>query len=99
MKRTLLEDSTKGYLVNDTIIIKYTIELVVSSGVCSAVRGVRREGMVGLGGGLGELGRKVCHFTVRPPVVGQAQEQKGTLFVTGSPSPRTLSHTRWPPPP
>ena len=33
VKRTLLEDPTKGYLVNDTIIIKYTIELVVSTGV------------------------------------------------------------------
>lgn len=32
VKRTILEDPTKGYLLNDTIIIKYTIELVVSTG-------------------------------------------------------------------
>lgn len=32
VKRSTLEDLTKGYLVNDTIVIKYTIELVVSSG-------------------------------------------------------------------
>ncbi|KAG1652421.1 hypothetical protein FOA52_009183, partial [Chlamydomonas sp. UWO 241] len=32
VKRTILEDPSKGYLMNDTIIIKYTIELVVSSG-------------------------------------------------------------------
>ena len=32
VKRTLLEDPTKGFLLNDTIIIKYTIELVVSTG-------------------------------------------------------------------
>ena len=28
----MLEDPTKGFLANDTIIIKYTIELVVSTG-------------------------------------------------------------------
>lgn len=32
VKRTILEDPTKGFLANDTIIIKYTIELVVSTG-------------------------------------------------------------------
>lgn len=32
VKRSILEDPSRGYLVNDTIIIKYTIELVVSSG-------------------------------------------------------------------
>ena len=32
VKRSILEDPTKGYLVNDTIVIKYTIELVVSTG-------------------------------------------------------------------
>jgi speckle-type POZ protein len=32
VKRSILEDPARGYLMNDTIIIKYTIELVVSSG-------------------------------------------------------------------
>ncbi|GFR41947.1 hypothetical protein Agub_g2741, partial [Astrephomene gubernaculifera] len=32
VKRSLLEDPGKGYLVNDALVIKYTIELVVSSG-------------------------------------------------------------------
>ncbi|GLC40320.1 hypothetical protein PLESTB_001597800 [Pleodorina starrii] len=32
VKRSLLEDPTKGYLLNDTVLIRYTIELVVSSG-------------------------------------------------------------------
>ena len=32
MQRNILEDPSRGYLENDTIIIKYTIELVVSSG-------------------------------------------------------------------
>ncbi|KAG2439943.1 hypothetical protein HXX76_004062 [Chlamydomonas incerta] len=32
VKRSLLEDPSKGYLANDTLVIKYTIELVVSSG-------------------------------------------------------------------
>lgn len=32
VKRTVLESPESGYLLNDTIIIRYTIELVVSSG-------------------------------------------------------------------
>ena len=32
MKRSVLENLNNGYLVNDTIVIKYTIELVVSTG-------------------------------------------------------------------
>ena len=32
VKRSVLENPSSGYLVADTIIIKYTIELVVSSG-------------------------------------------------------------------
>eukprot|EP00882_Tetradesmus_deserticola_P005054 GHRQ01005325.1.p1 GENE.GHRQ01005325.1~~GHRQ01005325.1.p1 ORF type:complete len:483 (+),score=208.75 GHRQ01005325.1:131-1579(+) len=32
VKRNILEDPARGFLANDTIIIKYTIELVVSSG-------------------------------------------------------------------
>ena len=32
VKRSVLENPNSGYLVADTIIIKYTIELVVSSG-------------------------------------------------------------------
>ncbi|GBF94017.1 hypothetical protein Rsub_07285 [Raphidocelis subcapitata] len=32
VKRSILEDPARGYLMNDTIVIKYTIELVVSSG-------------------------------------------------------------------
>ncbi|KAG2495355.1 hypothetical protein HYH03_006624 [Edaphochlamys debaryana] len=32
VKRSLLEDPSKGYLANDTLVIRYTIELVVSSG-------------------------------------------------------------------
>jgi hypothetical protein len=32
VKRSILEDASRGYLHNDTVIIKYTIELVVSSG-------------------------------------------------------------------
>lgn len=32
VKRSILEDPARGFLLNDTIIIKYTIELVVSSG-------------------------------------------------------------------
>eukprot|EP00878_Enallax_costatus_P013058 GHUV01013644.1.p1 GENE.GHUV01013644.1~~GHUV01013644.1.p1 ORF type:complete len:476 (+),score=203.40 GHUV01013644.1:518-1945(+) len=32
VKRNILEDPARGFLMNDTIIIKYTIELVVSSG-------------------------------------------------------------------
>jgi hypothetical protein len=31
-QRNILEDPARGFLANDTIIIKYTIELVVSSG-------------------------------------------------------------------
>lgn len=32
LQRNILEDPTRGYLKDDTIIIKYTIELVVSTG-------------------------------------------------------------------
>lgn len=32
LQRNILEDPARGFLANDTIIIKYTIELVVSSG-------------------------------------------------------------------
>ncbi len=32
VKRNILEDPSRGFLLNDTIVIKYTIELVVSSG-------------------------------------------------------------------
>ena len=32
VKRSVLEANNNGYLVNDTIVIRYTIELVVSSG-------------------------------------------------------------------
>jgi hypothetical protein len=32
VKRSVLENPENGYLLNDTIIIRYTIELVVSSG-------------------------------------------------------------------
>lgn len=32
LQRNILEDPARGYLQNDTIIIKYTIELVVSTG-------------------------------------------------------------------
>lgn len=32
VKRSVLESVNNGYLVNDTIVIKYTIELVVSTG-------------------------------------------------------------------
>lgn len=32
VKRNMLENPNNGYLVDDTIIIRYTIELVVSSG-------------------------------------------------------------------
>ena len=32
VKRSVLENLNNGYLVNDTIVIKYTIELVVSTG-------------------------------------------------------------------
>ena len=32
VKRNVLENQQNGYLVDDTIIIRYTIELVVSSG-------------------------------------------------------------------
>jgi speckle-type POZ protein len=32
VQRNILEDPARGYLANDTIIIKYTIELVVSTG-------------------------------------------------------------------
>ena len=32
VKRTVLENPSYGYLVNDTIVIRYTIELVISSG-------------------------------------------------------------------
>ena len=32
VKRSVLENPANGYLVNDTIIIRYTIELVVSTG-------------------------------------------------------------------
>eukprot|EP00879_Flechtneria_rotunda_P011184 GHRR01011682.1.p1 GENE.GHRR01011682.1~~GHRR01011682.1.p1 ORF type:complete len:514 (+),score=178.06 GHRR01011682.1:92-1633(+) len=32
VKRNILEDPARGFLVNDTIVIKYTIELVVSTG-------------------------------------------------------------------
>ncbi|KXZ44695.1 hypothetical protein GPECTOR_63g23 [Gonium pectorale] len=32
VKRSLLEDPSKGYLQNDALVIRYTIELVVSSG-------------------------------------------------------------------
>ena len=37
VKRSILEDPSRGYLVNDTVIIKYTIELVVSTGACMRV--------------------------------------------------------------
>ncbi|GMH40661.1 hypothetical protein BSKO_08565 [Bryopsis sp. KO-2023] len=32
VKRSILEDPSKGYLVNDTIVIKYSIDLVVTQG-------------------------------------------------------------------
>lgn len=32
LQRNILEDPARGYLKDDTIIIKYTIELVVSTG-------------------------------------------------------------------
>eukprot|EP00210_Caulerpa_lentillifera_P008622 g8226.t1 len=32
IKRSILEDPAKGYLVNDTLVIKYSIELVVTNG-------------------------------------------------------------------
>lgn len=32
VKRSILEDANRGFLLNDTIVIKYTIELVVSTG-------------------------------------------------------------------
>ena len=32
VKRNILEDNHRGFLLNDTIVIKYTIELVVSTG-------------------------------------------------------------------
>ena len=32
VKRSMLENPANGYMVNDTIIIRYTIELVVSTG-------------------------------------------------------------------
>lgn len=32
IKRAILEDPAKGYLVNDTLVIKYSIELVVTNG-------------------------------------------------------------------
>lgn len=32
VKRSVLENLNNGYLVNDTIVIRYTIELVVSTG-------------------------------------------------------------------
>ena len=32
VKRSVLENPANGYMVNDTIIIRYTIELVVSTG-------------------------------------------------------------------
>lgn len=32
VKRSILEDAARGFLANDTLVIKYTIELVVSSG-------------------------------------------------------------------
>jgi speckle-type POZ protein len=38
VKRAVLEDPARGFLVNDTIIIKYTIELVVSTGTWLVVR-------------------------------------------------------------
>ena len=32
MKRSVLENPQNGFMANDTIVIRYTIELVVSSG-------------------------------------------------------------------
>ncbi len=39
VKRSVLEDLTRGFLVNDTIIIRYTIELVVTQGECNGSSG------------------------------------------------------------
>ena len=44
VKRTVLENPNNGYLVNDTIVIRYTIELVVSSG--GALSGSRTSAAV-----------------------------------------------------
>ncbi|KAG2454710.1 hypothetical protein HYH02_000547 [Chlamydomonas schloesseri] len=57
VKRSLLEDPSKGYLANDTLVIKYTIELVVSSG-----------GALMRGGGGGRGGVELIR--VPPPSLG-----------------------------
>ncbi|PNW84405.1 hypothetical protein CHLRE_03g144284v5 [Chlamydomonas reinhardtii] len=57
VKRSLLEDAGKGYLANDTLVIKYTIELVVSSG-----------GALMRGGGGGRGGAELIR--VPPPSLG-----------------------------
>ena len=59
VKRTVLENPAQGYLVADTIIIRYTIELVVSSGGALA----RAPGAVG---------PKLPVIQVRSPAYGQA---------------------------
>lgn len=49
VKRSVLENPAAGYLVNDTLVIRYTIELVVSTGGALA----KPNGRIGGGGGLG----------------------------------------------
>eukprot|EP01024_Parvocaulis_polyphysoides_P017048 TRINITY_DN17539_c0_g1_i3.p2 TRINITY_DN17539_c0_g1~~TRINITY_DN17539_c0_g1_i3.p2 ORF type:complete len:336 (-),score=46.80 TRINITY_DN17539_c0_g1_i3:284-1291(-) len=43
VRRTILEDPEKGYLLNDTIIIRYRIDLVVSQGGCLNSRRGEKE--------------------------------------------------------
>ena len=43
VKRSVLENPQNGYMQNDTIIIRYTIELVVSSG--GALSGHKQPGL------------------------------------------------------
>lgn len=57
VKRSILEDPSRGFLQNDTIIIKYTIELVVSSG-----------GALSRGGGM--VPSKAELIKVPPPCLG-----------------------------
>lgn len=57
VKRSILEDPNKGFLLNDTIVIKYTIELVVSSG-----------GALSRGGGM--VPSKAELIKVPPPHLG-----------------------------
>ncbi|GLI59593.1 hypothetical protein VaNZ11_001522 [Volvox africanus] len=70
VKRSLLEDPTKGYLVNDTVVIRYTIELVVSSG------GALMRGGPG-GRGAAELVR-VPPPCLGPDLAGLLQQGEGT---------------------